>query len=212
MLTRRRWTPPADLEKGGEGEKIVASLAEYLRGLEAPGALEIQEARIGNSTINGSSVGGTTAAAGEFTTLSASGLISADGGQIKFPATQAASSNANTLDDYEEVPSTATSASPQGGAFTATASYKGTKVGNLVSVEVSCVISNVGTGTGVIDVNIPFLPALKCAGSAVNDTSLLGLSAYAHNNGGQGQVRIFKPDGTTAIAVATLLAQVTFAV
>lgn len=47
-------------------------------------------------------IGGTSAAAGAFTTLSASGLISANGGQIAFPASQNASAGANTLDDYEE--------------------------------------------------------------------------------------------------------------
>lgn len=47
-------------------------------------------------------IGGTTPAAGAFTTVSASGLISANGGQVKFPAAQNASADANTLDDYEE--------------------------------------------------------------------------------------------------------------
>lgn len=47
-------------------------------------------------------IGGTTPGSGAFTTLSASGLISANGGQIAFPATQVPSADANTLDDYEE--------------------------------------------------------------------------------------------------------------
>ena len=57
---------------------------------------------INGGTIDGAVIGGSTAAAGSFTTLDASGLISADGGQIAFPATQSASADANTLDDYEE--------------------------------------------------------------------------------------------------------------
>ena len=52
--------------------------------------------------INGITIGATTPSTGAFTTLSATGLISALGGQIAFPATQNASADANTLDDYEE--------------------------------------------------------------------------------------------------------------
>jgi hypothetical protein len=47
-------------------------------------------------------IGGTTPAAGAFTTISASGVITATGGQIQFPATAVPSADANTLDDYEE--------------------------------------------------------------------------------------------------------------
>lgn len=76
-------------------------------------------------------IGGTTPAAGAFTTLSASGLISANGGQIAFPATQNASANANTLDDYEE--GTWTPADASGAGLTlvgAVGLY--TKIGNMV--------------------------------------------------------------------------------
>lgn len=58
------------------------------------------------ATVN--NIGATIAAAGlagSFSTLTATGLVDISGasaGQIKFPATQNASSNANTLDDYEE--------------------------------------------------------------------------------------------------------------
>lgn len=46
--------------------------------------------------------GGTLSGALNGTTATFSGLITANGGQIKFPATQNASADANTLDDYEE--------------------------------------------------------------------------------------------------------------
>lgn len=54
-----------------------------------------------NPAIPGA-IGGTTPAAGAFSTLSATGLITATGGQIAFPATQVPSAGANVLDDYEE--------------------------------------------------------------------------------------------------------------
>lgn len=47
-------------------------------------------------------IGNTTPGTGAFQTLSATGAISALGGQVAFPATQNPSSDANTLDDYEE--------------------------------------------------------------------------------------------------------------
>lgn len=90
-----------------------------------------------NGAINGVPIGGTTPAAGAFTTLSATSLtdLSAAGaGQVKFPATQNASSNANTLDDYEEgtwTPSfTSLSVVAGGGSVTYTGKY--TKIGNTV--------------------------------------------------------------------------------
>jgi hypothetical protein len=56
----------------------------------------------GGNQINNVIIGTSTPLAGSFTTLAASGLISANGGQIAFPASQNASANPNTLDDYEE--------------------------------------------------------------------------------------------------------------
>jgi hypothetical protein len=99
----------------------------------------------------------------------------------------------------------------QGGAMTATATYSYTKIAaKLVNVRASVVITATGTGTGVIDINVPFLPAETTPGASVNVTSTIGLACQVFDNGGQGQIRIYKPDGTTAIAVATLLASVTY--
>lgn len=108
----------------------------------------------GNVTgdLNGQ-VGNVTPAAGAFTTLAASGLISANGGQIKFPATQSASSDANTLDDYEEgtwVPSLGGTATytTQAGTYT--------KIGRIVHINGRLTINSIGTGsTGVIS-GLPF--------------------------------------------------------
>ena len=69
-----------------------------------------------------------------FSSLTVTGLvdISATGaGQIKFPATQNASADANTLDDYEEGTWTPTDASGAGLSFSAaTGTY--TKIGRIV--------------------------------------------------------------------------------
>lgn len=62
---------------------------------------------INGGTVDGTVIGGSVAAAGTFTTTSAttatvSTSINLTGGQIAFPATQVPSANVNTLDDYEE--------------------------------------------------------------------------------------------------------------
>jgi hypothetical protein len=76
---------------------------------------------------------------------------------VQFPATQSASSNANTLDDYEEgtfTPTvTATSGSNGGGTFTG--SY--IKIGRFVYVTLGAVSVSKGTLSGTINVGgLPF--------------------------------------------------------
>lgn len=102
--------------------------------------------------INGT-VGATTPNTGSFTTITGSGLVdisAAGAGQIKFPAAQNASANANTLDDYEE--GTWTPVLKFGGVTTGmtyteqTGRY--TKVGRLVELEWSIRLSSKGTATG----------------------------------------------------------------
>ena len=81
---------------------------------------------------------------------------SVSGAGITFPATQDPSSNANTLDDYEEgtwtpsVGGTATYLSQQG-------SY--TKIGNFVKLRFNLEINVIGTGSAVAITGIPFNPA-----------------------------------------------------
>lgn len=89
-------------------------------------------------------------------------VFPSDAAGIQFPATQAASSNANTLDDYEEGTWTATlrggSAEPAT-LLTATGNY--TKIGNQVTVHVSFL--NVNTTGYSGEVRIQGLPFGKNA-------------------------------------------------
>ena len=91
------------------------------------------------------------------------GLVEFGGGQIKFPATQNPSSDANTLDDYEEgtwTPSLGGTAtySVQSGTYT--------KIGRLVFIECSLSVATIGTGSTTTIGGLPFAP-------------ILGTSAYA---------------------------------
>jgi hypothetical protein len=85
--------------------------------------------------------------------------INLTGGQITFPATQSASSDANTLDDYEEgtwtaVPTWATQGTGSGNV---TGQY--TKIGNLVSIRCYPVAVK-GTASGAFKITgLPFTPS-----------------------------------------------------
>ena len=81
-------------------------------------------------------------------------LSNAAAGQIKFPATQNASVDVNTLDDYKEGTFTPTIASTSGSitSYTVTsATY--TKIGRLVFVDCGFNITNGGTGSGSLTVS-----------------------------------------------------------
>ena len=88
------------------------------------------------------------------------GLVTLDGGQIKFPATQVPSADANTLDDYEE--GTWTPAIAFGGATTGITylSQVGTytKIGKRVFLDGTIGLSNKGSATGFFTlINFPFM-------------------------------------------------------
>jgi len=75
---------------------------------------------------------------------------------INFPATQVASSDANTLDDYEEGTWSPTVTATAGTLTTTTvnaAAY--TKIGRLVSVQVDISIVNIGTASGLLLFSLP---------------------------------------------------------
>lgn len=78
-------------------------------------------------------------------------------GQIKFPATQNASADANTLDDYEEGTWTPTVTSVTGSLTTVgTLNCKYLKIGKTVFYDVSITITTNGTGGGGIQFTLPF--------------------------------------------------------
>jgi hypothetical protein len=80
---------------------------------------------------------------------------------ITFPATQSASSDANTLDDYEEGTWTPVVSPGAGGTITSvTTSGRYTKIGRQVFLEMRVNITDVGTGAGGLDFSgIPFTPS-----------------------------------------------------
>jgi hypothetical protein len=104
---------------------------------------------------------------------------SASGAGITFPATQSASTDANTLDDYEE----GTWTPSVGGTATYTAqagSY--TKIGNFVKIRFHLNVNVLGTGSTQIISGIPFNPANSdpiIVGGVVTYINNLATSALA---------------------------------
>lgn len=145
-------------------------------------------------------IGSGTPAAGNFTTLGATGLVDISGasaGQIKFPATQNASSNANTLDDYEE--GTCTLGIAIGGSGTGitysvqTGTY--TKIGNRVICAGAMTLSSKGSSTGAVKISgFPF----ACGSSEPSTSATLYIAAWDVNPGDVGGIL---PAGTTQFAI-----------
>ena len=112
--------------------------------------------------INGTSgITGNTGTLISASTIGVGGTTpSASGAGITFPATQSASSDANTLDDYEEGSFTPT-LNRDGVATSLTYSERSgkyTKVGNMVTVYIACVVTAVsssGSGNTTIT-GLPF--------------------------------------------------------
>ena len=123
-------------------------------------------ASFSSTGLNSTTIGATTATTGKFTTVQAATTIgvggttpSASGAGISFPATQSASTDANTLDDYEE--GTWTPTITFGGASTGitytTQSGTYTKIGNIVRLTANIVLSSKGSATTYAEVRgLPF--------------------------------------------------------
>ena len=105
----------------------------------------------------------------------ASGLVSLPIGQLAFPATQNPSSNANTLDDYEE--GTWTPQLQFGGASTgitySTQLGRYTKIGRLVTATGNLVLTSKGSLTGAAQIaGLPF----TAANDGIYDSAATGLA------------------------------------
>lgn len=119
------------------------------------------------------------------TGLAVTGLLdlsAATSGQIKFPATQNASADANTLDDYEEGTWTPTDASGAGLSITGT-DCKYTKVGRLVTLSGNLAYPVTASGANA-KVAVPFTPGQQRAAGAAAGVSANVSSYVAPNDAG----------------------------
>jgi hypothetical protein len=113
-------------------------------------------------------------------TVTANGILSlagastaATGTGITFPSTQVASSDANTLDDYEEGTWTP---SVGGNATYSNQVGRYTKIGNLVYIQGQIEISSLGTGSNSTLFGLPFTAVSGATEGGCNITYFAGMA------------------------------------
>jgi len=93
---------------------------------------------------------------------------STSGAGITFPATQSASSDANTLDDYEEGSWTPIATSSTGSITSYQSAGRYTKIGRTVFVQGRIALTNVGTAGGrLMNSGLPFASSSPAGRPAV---------------------------------------------
>jgi hypothetical protein len=133
------------------------------------------------------------------TTMGVGGATPAvSGAGITFPATQSASSNANTLDDYEEGTFTPV-LSPASGSITAQSGagfY--TKIGRTVTVYVRVAIVTVGTASGTMSITgLPFAVFERANTALVREDDVVGTFYGFINNSNATTGRLYTLSGNT---------------
>ena len=148
--------------------------------------------------------------------ITSTGVVELGQGQIKFPATQVASANANTLDDYEEgtwTPIVTFGGGSTGQVYSANQGTY-TKIGRQVSVTCYVEFTNKGTSTGAgVLTGLPFTigsgtgffgaPSL----GDVRNTTFIGILGFYSN---QGQTTITMGQ-TSTLGAFTVLNETNFA-
>ena len=130
----------------------------------------------------------------------AGGDTSANGTGITFPATQSASSNANTLDDYEEGTWTPVDASGAGLSFTTPEGYY-VKIGRQVTAWGYLVYPSTANGSNSVIGGFPFTAA------NFGSTGSGGMIGYSNEST---FVRIYAPtNGTTAVPYTSIGGRIT---
>jgi hypothetical protein len=105
-------------------------------------------------------------------TVALEGAVPNSGTGIAFPATQSASSDANTLDDYEEGTWTPVDGSGSGLSFTSDGTY--TKIGRQVLVQGNVVFPSTANGNSVVIGGLPFTSTLNGGGFCMYSTTAFG--------------------------------------
>ena len=129
-------------------------------------------------------------------------LSGAASGQIIFPASQNASANANTLDDYEEGTWTPTVTAQVGSFTTVSGTGRYQKIGNTVHFFVAITITTVGTASGGVVFSLPFTASGNWAASGV-ETAAVFTALWAGTFGSNGLILHY--DGTSPIAAGRVL-------
>jgi hypothetical protein len=158
---------------------------------------------INTGSFGSRSIAATFDASGGFKTLNTIGVGNAtpstSGAGITFPATQSASSNANTLDDYEEGTWTATITNVVGTYTLTTVNYaQYTKIGQMVYGFLSVTVTTSGTASDSMNFTLPFVPAREGSGTGRENVSSGDILISRIVTGGAGEGRLYKTSGAAA--------------
>jgi hypothetical protein len=131
---------------------------------------------------------------------------STSGAGITFPATQSASTNANTLDDYEEGTWTPVF-TPASGAIGSYNAQSGifTKVGRAVTVTCYLAVNSKGTASGALV--LTGLPFANNSGSGAYVSCSMYMNVFA--SGPSGNFVSYLAPSTTQVSLAYLAGQTT---
>jgi len=135
--------------------------------------------------------------AGSNTLINSSGLIYANAG-IAFPASQSASADANTLDDYEEGTWTPVITSGGWTLGVNTATY--VKIGKQVTIHYYLSLTGSGTAAALTFSGVPFAPSSLGNGHyATNqvDFGRVTVNAYSRIDTGTTILKFLYPSGST---------------
>ena len=118
---------------------------------------------------------------------------SLSGAGITFPATQSASTNANTLDDYEEGTWNPTDGSGAGLTFNILAATY-TKIGRAVTVIIDMQYPITANGLDTVITNLPFtvLNPASCAMTPMTDAASIQFAFFVGN---QNNIRLYTGPG-----------------
>jgi hypothetical protein len=187
--------------QGSDGSEFVEAALISAEVDGTPGANDMPGRLVFSTTADGAST------PTERMRIDSSGLVTLAGPGIKFPATQVASADANTLDDYEEGTFTASIA---GTTSAGTASYSArvgnyTKIGRNVYINIFLDYSS-GTGTGNTKITgLPFAPAAAYNVISFSTWALYlsytGAQVVASTSGGSTEISIqqMNTNGVTAL-------------
>jgi len=188
----------------GRSNKIRTEFDEVEDGFDAVKTAVDLKAPLAAPTFTGTAAFETIEAS---QTIAAAGAILANGGQVTFPATQAPSTNANTMDDYEEAAGTTgwvpADGSGAGLSFTSvTAQY--VKIGCMVFVQAELTYPATASGSAAKITGLPFAPRngaiAKGSLSVGRCGAAMAVNAYISGSGGLEVINLVK-----AIAGTTVL-------
>lgn len=194
-------TIPSDGVSGTSQTVVISAIASNT-------SMTVAAITSANSAVTYSAVGGDALlVSGNGNVSTGLGQLSVTGGRIVFPAAANVSTNANTLDDYEEGTWTpVTTASVPGATPPTFSAVTGTytKTGRVVTVLWTITTNVLGTGSGVLlCAGLPFAADVVSSGSGVQTTTTRA-SQTVHVAASASSATITKYDGTYPLFAASV--------